>query len=82
MVNTFNAINLCRNLTQNLVQDFWGQAPLEIYTVEQKLLKLLSLPSSQCKTNLKATELQNMEFQQTIEELNIQLKRRVSKYEL
>ena len=32
---------------------------------------------SQYKTNLKATELQNMEFQQTIEEFNIQLKRKV-----
>lgn len=36
-------------------------------------------PYSQYKTNLKATELQNMDFQQTIEELNIQLKRKVSK---
>lgn len=45
------------------------------------IFKVLSLPSSQCKTNLKATELQNIEFQQTIEELNIQLKRRVSECE-
>ena len=44
------------------------------------ILSCCTCPFSQYKTNLKATELQNMEFQQTIEELNIQLKRKVRNY--
>ncbi|XP_065884311.1 sodium channel and clathrin linker 1-like [Dysidea avara] len=68
------------------VIDQYKQAYKQLEIDHQKLLntaqvqetEVVSLQGqlSQCKTDLKATELQNMEFQQAMEELNIQLKRR------